>query len=160
MNLLVKVIYFQIALLGILTANVSHNAVDLVLFENVNYKGVSNFVFFCDYFKFKLKIIFLIGESFEQQIKPNICYDLPNEWQNRVSSILTIKCIAVFTEENCKFNKASQIFPGLAQTNLEVNFSYPNIIPSLTFYGSLYFIYFFIKIQKSLVLILLIYFSG
>ena len=30
------------------------------------------------------------------------CFNLPNVWQNRVSSIFTNKCIVLYTQEDCK----------------------------------------------------------
>ena len=38
-------------------------------------------------------------------LKTKNCINLPKKWKNRVSSILTNKCIMLFTEENCKSGK-------------------------------------------------------
>ena len=59
------------------------------------------------------------------------CFDLPSAWQNRISSLLTSKCIVVFTTRGCKYNKESQIFS-------QLSLSHPNKIPNYNFNGSLY----------------------
>ena len=57
--------------------------------------------------------------------------NLPKAWQNRASSLLSNKCIVVFTALDCKNNDESQIFS-------KQHFSHPNQTPSSSFKGTSY----------------------
>ena len=75
-------------------------------------------------------------------LKSHICADLPIEWQNKISSVLINKCIVLYTTENCKHTKDTQIFTNSnQQRNIDINFSSPSNIPSLSFYGTRYTFY-------------------
>ena len=66
--------------------------------------------------------------------------NLPKAWQNRASSLLSNKCIVVFTTSDCKNNDESQIFS-------KQHFSHPNQTPSSNFKGTSYdhnFLHYFI----------------
>ena len=89
--------------------------------------------------------MYFLGDFYKANVSDK-CLDLPIAWQNRASSLLTNKCIVVFTTRGCKKNKESQIF---SQLNFDVSFSHPNKIPSFNFNGSLYDSYFNIYIQNN-----------
>jgi len=67
---------------------------------------------------------------------PTSCVNLPQEWQNRASSILTNGCVVFYTDENCKSSKQYDIFSS-ARLNFEHGYySKKYKIPNYSFYGT------------------------
>ena len=127
---------FQTALFKNISTKSLIDDFDVIFFENVNFKGI--FVFIIIYWLFLIIIYNLIGKYHEAHLKTNDCVNLPKKWQNRASSLSTNKCIVIFTTQNCKYNKETQLYTKLTEKYFDVNFSYPNNIPSFNFYGSRY----------------------
>lgn len=66
----------------------------------------------------------------------NECLDLPNHWKNRISSILSNKCLVLYTQPKCKSDKLKATL-----INNTVYFdadsqSSPSV-PRYNFYGSM-----------------------
>jgi hypothetical protein len=77
-----------------------------------------------------------IGENLLLRIGINECLNLPENWQNRASSILTSKCVVLFTSLNCKFEKSAQLFTKNHEKNFNIIFSLPDKIPNKDFFRS------------------------
>ena len=63
------------------------------------------------------------------------CVNLPTEWLNRVSSLLTNGCIVLFTEVDCIQDSNAQIFSSLKNKFYDLYSSNPDQIPNYNFFG-------------------------
>ena len=43
-----------------------------------------------------------IGQSLKVNFESNKCFDLPNDWKDRVSSIFATRCIILSIQPHCK----------------------------------------------------------
>ena len=66
----------------------------------------------------------------------NKCINLPKNWQNKTSSVLTNGCVVLFSEEDCKTDKSSQIFSSARLKFNDIYFSKPDNIPNYNFYNT------------------------
>jgi hypothetical protein len=64
----------------------------------------------------------------------NECVNLPNEWQNKTSSILTNGCLVMYMKLDCK--KDLQIFLSPRLKFYDTYFSKPDNIPNFCFYDT------------------------
>ena len=69
-------------------------------------------------------------------IPSDTCLNLPSNWKNRASSILTNHCLVVFTKIDCKNDKGAQVFTKSEEAIFHMGLSVPDLIPNHNFYGS------------------------
>ena len=79
---------------------------------------------------------YLGGKNIKFRVKPFDCINLPNDWADKASSMLTNGCVVFHFEFDCKANASSQLFSSVNFKFYEVYFSRPDKIPNLNFSGS------------------------
>ena len=75
------------------------------------------------------------GKHLTLKIKDKECVNLPDEWLNKATSMLTNKCVALYSDKNCKTDKSPQIFQSDSML-YDVYRSMPDNIPNYSFYGT------------------------
>ena len=70
-------------------------------------------------------------------IKTNECKQLPAVWQNRTSSILTNKCVVLFSSMDCVSDKSTQVFTKTGGKYSDLILSKPDNVPNNNFYKSM-----------------------
>ena len=81
--------------------------------------------------------IFNKGEYLIVPIETDECKQLPLIWQNRTSSILTNKCIVLFSSLNCISDKSTQVFTKTSGRYSDQVLSKPDNVPNNNFYKSM-----------------------
>ena len=81
---------------------------------------------------------FISGECLILHSTTTDCQNLPNEWLNRTSSLLTDACIVVFTQFDCVLDDKQQIFLSPEFKFFDVYSSIPDTIPNYDCYGTRY----------------------
>lgn len=69
--------------------------------------------------------------------KSKDCYNLPNKWKNRISSIFTNKCIILYTQLDCRSEKLKATLIK-NKVYFNDNLNHPANLHSYSFYGSWY----------------------
>ena len=109
--------------------------IDTIFFENIQFKG-KKFIFLNRrYLRMRLKKFSCTGKSLVVPVKTNKCQNLPTEWQNRASSILTNRCIVLFTSLSCKLGRSTQVFTSGGY--FDKIFSKPAYVPNNNFYNTM-----------------------
>ena len=75
------------------------------------------------------------GDYFLYKSNTLECVNLPPEWFNRTSSVLTNGCVVLFTEVDCKHDSNTQIFSSLKNKFFDLYSSHPDQIPNYNFFG-------------------------
>ena len=113
------------------------NRFDTVFFENVNFKG-TKFIFYIIINPENSKNYFFnLGEYLIVPIETDECKRFPAQWQNRTSSILTNKCIVLFSSTNCISDKSTQVFTKTPGRYSGQVLSKPDNVPNNNFYKSM-----------------------
>ena len=66
------------------------------------------------------------------------CVNLPSEWWDKISSILTNGCIIFYSDTDCQSTTQSspQLFSSIYSKSKDMYLSYPSKIPNHSFYGT------------------------
>jgi len=81
------------------------------------------------------KDAFFVGKSLRLSLKPYECTNLPNQFLNHTSSILTNGCVVIFPDFDCQSTN-KQIFSNINFDFYEFFYSAPDEIPNYDFTGS------------------------
>ena len=128
----------QLFLINAISTLANPENFDILFFENAYFNG--KFYFF--YYSLRLfiflfiPIIIYLDEFLLVHSTTNNCQNLPDEWQNRTSSILTNGCVVLYTQYDCILDNKPQIFLSAQLKFYDVYASIPDSIPNYNFYDT------------------------
>jgi hypothetical protein len=115
------------------------NDFNTIFFENAYFRGKFNICLIILNLFYRKYFFFIKGKYLVIQFKTNECLNLPADWQNTASSVLTNKCIVLYTESDCKSsNSTAQSFSKPREGYFDISSSHPDNIPNYSFYESSY----------------------
>ena len=78
----------------------------------------------------------LLGKCVIGYLKSNSCLELTKNWKNRISSILSNRCLILYTQPKCKSDKMKAFLINNT-VYLDSNSQGSTSVPSYNFYGSM-----------------------
>ena len=127
---------FQIGILNVACFFMKNS--NVFFFENANFQGKFSLIYTFSYLAnfITVHIIYIKGKFLVVDLVSKDCIHLPNNWKNRISSILANKCIILYTKANCKSdNLRATILKD--KVYFDDNLKHPSKISSYKFFGPL-----------------------
>jgi hypothetical protein len=138
---IILIFVILIQTINTIPVELNNKPIKLVLFDKIFFRGMHSDLINHKNKKRIFKILFFnIGKHLSIRIQQNECVNFPDEWLNKTTSVLTNKCIALYSDRDCKTDKSPQIFQSDSEL-YEVHNSAPDNIPNYSFYGTWYDFY-------------------
>ena len=99
-----------------------------VTFINSSFLFINFFIF-----------VYIKGKFIIMKSTPNFipeCMNLPDEWLNKTSSLLTNGCVVVYSGKECTTDKKPELFSKIKLNFADKYFSQPSKIPNKNFVGT------------------------